>query len=116
MLSLPREMLLESLPAATETSIEDKSLLRLLLERLSLLPPGDRRAASLGRLCCLVEGIAGKRRVAKRESEALSAEGYWSDPNEAFNFYSRPIDLLAPIAFFVPSANSRESAASSYKK
>lgn len=116
MLSLPRGILFETLPAATETAIEDKSLLALLVDRLSRLPAGDRRIDSLAKLCCMVEGIAGKRRVLKRETAFQSVKGYWKDANEVLNSYSRSIDLLAPIAFFVPSADSRESAAASYKK
>lgn len=88
----------------------------LLVDRLNQLPAGDRRVDSLAELCCIVEGIAGKRRVVKRETAVPSAKGYWTDANAVLNSYSRSIELLAPIAFFVPSADSRESAAASYKK
>lgn len=109
-------MLLEALPSATGTLLEDKSLLLLLIERLNQLSHEDRRVSAVVYLCCVVEGIAEKRHIPKREAEFQSTKGYWSDENQVFNMYSRSIELLAPIAFFVPSANSREAAAVSYKR
>lgn len=94
-----------------------ESLLNVLIQRLWGFAETDRSISAVIKLCCIVEGIW-DRRDQKKENrmEFKRPEGFWSDENEIFNSYSNILDVLGPIAFYVPSCDSREAATISYKR